>query len=224
MIFLGNEQLLDQNYRVTLSLNNINGQVTTVQGNLQSDLTIGGGNDFGDGLDLADAAGIFSSGAAQAINSVVGTARGIRKTFTGRDIVNVWETEAVWKGSNRPTFELDLTFLCLGTTGDIAQKTDVITRVNSLMRAVYPDMSGSGAVTRVFTPPLGYTRKDTDLGKVTLRIGNWFYAKRLVAEACSFTYSKETNRLGKPMYATGRVVLRPYRGISYKEFQKYFVG
>lgn len=223
MIFLGNEQLLDPKYGVTITLHNANGEVTNVRANLQTDVTIGGGNDFGDGLNLAGAAGILSSTAAGAVSSAIGTLSDIRKTFQGRDIVHVWETEAVWRGSGRPTLELDLTFLCLSTSGDIGQKTDVPTRVNQMMRAVYPDMSGSSTFTRILTPPLGYTRKDNDDGKIDLRIGNWFYAKRLVAEAASFTYSKEVNRLGQPIYAAGRVVLRPYRAISYKEFLKYFL-
>jgi hypothetical protein len=221
-LFLGNEQLLDTNYQVEITLNEFGKPPTVVRGNIQSEFSIGGRNEFGKGLDIAGAAGLVSGGAARAIASATKAVSGALRTIRGRDVVPVWETEAVWGGGGKPVFDLELTFLCVSTKPSEAQTYSVTRRVNALMRAVYPDLDAKGI--RTFRPPLGYTRSDSVGGKIDLKIGNWFFARKLVCEAASFEYSREVNRLGQPLFAKGRVTLTPYRSISYREFLKYFVG
>jgi hypothetical protein len=217
-LFLGTDQLLDPKYRVTITLNNANGNVTSVSGNLQSDLVVSGSNRFGDSSSVTQALGLASGTAASAVSTALGAARTLSNIARGQDIVNIWETEAVWSGTGKPTFEVDLTFICLDAS-DPKQK--VVDKVNTLMRAVYPD--AEKRFFRKFTAPLGYNRQDTPAGKIDLAIGDFFFAQKLIIEGgISFTYSKSLNRNGEPLYAVGKVALTPYRAISYREFLKYF--
>jgi hypothetical protein len=222
-LFLGNEQILDPRYRVRITLNDISGAQTIIEGNLQTEITIGGGANYGKGLDIEQAAGIVSGSAASAIGAARNIGSSFSKVVRGRDVVPVWETEMVWQGGGKPTFEVDLTFVCLSTKEADRYSQDVLAKTNDLLRAVYPNLSGTPVKKfSLFSPPLGYTRDDTVKGKIDLQVGNWLFARKLIAENASFTTSKEVNRFGKPIYATGRITLTPYRSISYKEYLSYF--
>lgn len=223
-IFLGTQQLLDENYRVGIEMFDGSGaNVGIVTGNMQTDLSVTGRSDYGQGLDLAGAAGLASGRLGGAVASARSLAGDISGVVTGREIVPVWESESVWKGSGQPFINLELTFLCMTTSGPDAARSDVIDRVNTVMKAVYPSATKEGGrIGKVFTPPLGYQRDETERGKCTVTVGSWFKARKLVMENASFSLSKEVNRLGRPLYAVGQVTLKPYRAITFEEYRAYF--
>lgn len=204
-------------------MNDVTGPVT-VTGNMASAMTISGGNEFKSSLDARDVSNLVGGDIGRNVGSAISLGRNVANLTRGSDIVFVGETESVWGGSRTPVFELDISFLCLSTSPALANANDITTKVNNLMRGVYPNISGTGRLSKTFKAPLGYTRNDTNQGKATLLIGNWFRADKLIFDSVSFTYSKEINRLGKPIYANGRVTLKPYRGISYREFSRYFLN
>lgn len=59
-----------------------------------------------------------------------------------------------------------------------------------------------------------------------VRIGSWFHAADppLIMESINMQVSKETLPNGLPIYAIANLVFRPYRQISWIEFQRYFKG
>jgi hypothetical protein len=233
--YLGSQQELNPLYRFTITLHDEDGQPAyTITGNLQNDFNVSGGNSYDEqGAHIESVIGKTRLGAT-ALNmknlgqTVASAGMGANKFLTQIG------SQLTWQGSKSSALNLETTFVCL-KAGD--PKEDVTERVNTLMRAVYPELNESSNGI-FFKPPMGYSTKvvngksnsplsgrsvATNSGKVSLTIGNWFHAPQLVIEDVQFSYSREMNRLGKPVYAIGSVALRPYRTVTYEEFRKWFL-
>lgn len=236
-LFLGNSRIFDPRYKVTVIGRSTRDTLRqdgaardgfTVEGVLQNDLAVTGSNNYSDRIDVVEQAagglgGIIKS-AVDTYSAAAGTGGAIRGALSGSRFVPVWESEKVWSGSGRPVFAMELTFVC-EKSGD--ERYNVVNKVNQLMRGVYPDTKSQyfnalNTSFNIFTAPLGYSTNNSPLGKCELLIGGWFRAPLLVMERCSFSFSKEVNRDGRPIYATGIVELTPYRAISYDEYLGYF--
>lgn len=61
-------------------------------------------------------------------------------------------------------------------------------------------------------------------GTCSVRIGNWFEAHGLLPEVSSFEASKETTKLGNPLYVTGTVTFTTYRDLKATEYKRMFLG
>ena len=74
------------------------------------------------------------------------------------------------------------------------------------------------------TSEAGQVYKPLEGTTYTLRIGNWFSASDLLISSISpVVYSKEVTPDGTPLFCTMNVTFRPYKMISYKEFESYFL-
>lgn len=227
--FLGSIETLNPNYQVVVSAFNGRGkEAFTVTGVTQSDFGVSGGNSYdGQGalLDSAANAGInmlpgFLGKMAAGAKELYEKGQMVRTATTGADRSSTFiGSQQVWTGSKVPSFSIDLTFICLNS-GD--PKESVLTKVNKLMQAVYPTKNGL-----FIAPPLGYRTSvkggNTLAGKATLKIGKWFLAPYLIIEDVQFSFSKEVNSIGEPIYATGNIVLRPFKQITYDEYKGYFI-
>ena len=181
---------------------------------MQNDLAIAGGNDFTTaGEVLRD---VPIAGQALAIKDKVG---GVVK-LTGRSVTSQFETRLAWSNSLKPNFTLEMTFY-----NDSATATDdVLAQYLRIKSAVLPTAQG-----KFFKAPLGYkigsaqgqTLQPT--GTISVEVGEYFRATKMVMIAESFTFSKEVNILGQPLFATGSVTLEPFKAITYEEFQDYFI-
>jgi len=209
---------LNPRYRGEIIAHDKDGSTFSLQFQTKSDLTIGGQNRFDD---LADALGKTATGnKLLEVQKIAGTAGSVLSG--SNQAINAAQTEATWQGANKPTFQIDVNLICL-KAGD--PRYDITKMVAKFLRLVYPDISPSGFM----RPPLGYTSSiagkfsnNGEKGKVTLKLGDWFTARKLVVESCTFTFSKTLNRDGKPIYAEGSIILLPYRLISHKELLAYF--
>ena len=220
--FLGNEQYLNPKYRILVSGYNANGtEEFAIEGNVSNELSVAGNNDFGSerGEAIQGVVGDVSRNLGK-VGSVVGAAAGLvqsantySQAASGRALVSRTMSEVVWQGSGKPEFSIDLTFVCLDSQNP---RESVVNRVGTLMRMVYPDGN------ELLTPPLGYSVSKSGAGKVALKIGDWFFADKLICTGCNFNFSKEVNYFGEPLYAVGSITLTTYRLINYKEFVGYF--
>jgi hypothetical protein len=209
---------LNPRYRGEIIAHDKDGTTFSMQFYTKSELTIGGQNRIDE---VENAAAKTSTGSK--LLDVQRTAGMAGSLISGSNqAINVAQTETTWQGANKPTFQIDVSLICL-KAGD--PRYDVTKMVAKFMRLVYPDISPSGFM----RPPLGYTSSivgkfsnNGEKGKVSLKLGNWFFARKLIVETCNFTFSKVLNRDGKPLYAEGSITLIPYRLISYKEFLEYF--
>lgn len=229
--FLGNSKSVDPRYKVTITAYDAREKLAfSVEGSTQSDFGVSGGNSYdGQGSMLESLANDIANQAAKIkyVGWMAGAAkaaydknREANTATTGADRYSTLiGSQQVWTGSRTPTFTIDLTFVCLDS-GLASQ--NVVSKVNKLMRAVYPTSPDNFYL----SPPLGYA---TDVngslslaGKARLTIGSWFSASYLIIEDVQFSYSKELNKNGKPIYAVGNVTLRPFRQITYDEYIGWF--
>jgi hypothetical protein len=201
-----------------------------VQGIMLNDLSINGSNDFSQAV---------QSQVADKLSGVVDTLStgvGALGQFGGADggaiseaIQNfaprtLGQTIMRWGGSSKPVFNISLLFLKIRTRDNIAQK------VTSLYQTVLPleqdqTVVGGNSLTRI-RAPLGYiaTTEKVAQGTLALSVGSWFRATNLVMRDVSFTFSKEVSTDGFPLYAVGSVTLEPFRMISFREFEAYFIS
>ncbi len=122
------------------------------------------------------------------------------------------QTWLSWKGSAKPTFTFNVLFIAIEETDD------VVADVNRLMEGVYPTYESAR-----FIAPLNYSTGGKS-GTMTVHLGKWFRASGLVfKEVGGFSYSKETIKSGKPLYAEGSVTLEPYRAIDISEYKAYYL-
>lgn len=222
-IYLGNSEIFDQKYKIRIIGRDARfRRIIDAEGVVTSDFAVSGGNQF---ESISDAISNIASGTlGKGLGSIVDKLKSARsagetlKATTGggqSQFTNQLETRATWSGSNLPQFNFEIQFICLDSEDP---RQDVVEKVNSLMRAVYPDKKASG----FFTAPLGYSTKENNAGKFDISIGDWFRGTKMIIENISFTYGKEVNRKGKPIYANGNITFRPFQMITYKEFTKYF--
>lgn len=124
----------------------------------------------------------------------------------------------VWTGSEKPVFDIRLTFVALSPTDN------VMGMIMDLYRAVYPTTK-SAFKADLLNPPLGYIpRPDAKIAEntISISIGRWFRAHGLNMKNVNFTPSKETIKNGSPLYAEGNITVEPFRMITFEEFRGYF--
>ena len=74
--------------------------------------------------------------------------------------------------------------------------------------------------------PLGYIAgdpRDSSKGKGTfsVKIGEWFHARNCVMKTVNFTFSEQTLKSGRPLYATGTIEFEPHQTLTFKEFESF---
>lgn len=219
----------EENYRIKLVLSDfsdgkreVSRVVTAV---LQNDISIAGGNDFTTARDII------------AETPIAGTIAGFKDKFAaqtkvfGKSVTTQLETGLAWSNSLKPNISVEMTFY-----QEDATQGDILSDYMKIKAAVLP--SGVGAF---FKAPLGYrlvedlariTKKASEgkttpiikpKGLVTLQIGKWLRMTGMVMISESFTFSKEVNSNGQPLFITGSVTLEPFQALTYAQFQKYFI-
>lgn len=179
-------------------------------GILQNDIGLSGRNNFDTGF-LGSS---VITGALEKKAEIQRTVTYITGGEAGGDISGTVPelTRNNWIGSERPSFNIQVALVALKDD----EKNSVIRMSNEIMKAVFPDKRGG-----LFTAPLRYNPGNAD-GTVTLNIGRWFSASRLVVVSADFTHSRVTLRSGRPLYALGSITLQPYQAITYREYISYF--
>lgn len=134
-------------------------------------------------------------------------------------------TVATWSGSSKPAFPISMLFLKLRSRDDIGRKVRSLYRTVLPSRAINLPVAGKAALSTI-RAPLGYfpTSESTAQGTLALQIGQWFKATNLICRSVDFTFSKEVSTDGFPLYATGTIILEPFRMITYEEFEAYFIN
>lgn len=147
------------------------------------------------------------------------------KTFQIKTLLN---TVSTWNGTQRPTFPIQIAVVRY-----TEREEPVHTKVAKLKSYLYPRV-GEGKNEKVgidsflssfLTPPGGYLPqgKSEAQGTWTLEIGKWFRATNLILVDCSVEFSQTPTIDGSPLYATGSLIVQPYRLVSDKEFLAYFL-
>lgn len=190
----------------------------TVTGVMQDDLNISGGNEYtggflGAGL-ISEA--IIKKAEIQRSLNLGANAVGFGKAF-GADIGDQLPLNAIlnWTGSKKPIFQINVVFIALKDNDEY----DVINKANKLYEAVFP--TGGRTLIETFKAPMGYNGSSGS-GTVILEVGEWFRASGLVVKDVGFTYSKTCLRSGRPLFATGQIVLEPYRPVGWHQFSSWF--
>lgn len=206
------ELLLNKKHQVII-VGLTGGSVTAIN---TSDTPISGGNDFttaGEVLRDLPISGQILETKDKAASLV---------KLTGRSAVSQFETRLAWSNSLKPNFQVDLTLY--------SEETFPSTNPNSPLNQYLRIKSGvlPSAQGKFFRAPLGYKIADgrgnslAPTGTLSLEIGEWFRATKLVMTSENFSFSRETNSLGDPLFIQGSVTLEPYKAITYDEFQDYF--
>lgn len=188
----------------------ITGGDTKFTGILQNDFNISGRNNFDTGFVGSD----LIRGAIEKKAELQRTVTFITGGRAGGDVSGTIPelTRNNWTGSERPSFQVNVALIALKDD----EENNVIRRSNQMMRFVFPDRKKG-----LFVAPLGYNPGNAQ-GTVSLEIGKWFKADRLIVMSADFVHSKVCLKSGRPLYSTGTITLQPYQAITYREFQAYF--
>lgn len=162
---------------------------------------------------LSDAAGAIGlGGIADKAFGFIGTVGSVER-LAGRSKTTRFETTKVWDGSNIPQFLIDYFFLGL-SSDEINGPMDKVKRLQS---AVLPSGAVLGGYLRA---PLGY--KSNGNGTLTLTLGKWFRATRLVMTDMTVVPSKEVMENGRPISVSGTITLEPMEAITYDDLLGYY--
>jgi hypothetical protein len=143
------------------------------------------------------------------------------KLFAGKTFqLELEQTRKVWQESGTPQLSISLAFYGL-KSGDIGNRP--IDKVRALYGALFPKQVQN---TFLLDAPLGYkwiAGKNLDAaGTLSLSIGEWFKANKLVALSANFTPSLQVMRDGSPLYISGSIELEPFKMLTYEEFLAWF--
>lgn len=131
--------------------------------------------------------------------------------------------------SEKPQFQLNLLFVAVRTNDDPREP------VKNLLAFTAPKGEANPSLLDRLRPPHGYSLQgQLDVEKATgyedlggfmsVQIGRWFRATKLILTAVSFEFSTVTTRRGVPLYAAGSISFEPYRVITSEEFKNYFMS
>jgi hypothetical protein len=136
------------------------------------------------------------------------------KVVQGVNLQSKWQTTDYWVSSAKPSFSIDTIFFTL------SRKDDVRTKVNSLLRCVFPQSKEKGTL---YGPPLGYTASaKIVVGTVDVTIGTWFHARRQIIKEVSASYSKEVVAPGRPLFVEVKIDFEYYRVPDADEVTSWF--
>lgn len=200
------KKLLDNpNYRIIIS--GLKGKPVTAV--LQNEFAVAGGNDFTTAGEVARELPI--AGKILAIKDKFAAAA---KT-TGRSTLTQLETRLVWNNSLKPNFTVEMFFYQESIfDSDLIQ--DQYLRLKS---ASLPTKQGKN----FFRAPRRYNPL-AGTGTLSLQIGSWFRATKLLLINESFSFSKEVAPNGRPLFIVGSITLEPHQGLTLKEYEDYFIG
>lgn len=95
------------------------------------------------------------------------------------------------------------------------------------MKMLYKSVLPQEATLATLLPPLGYDPNvmtqnyDSGEGLITLDIGQWFKARKLLMRQVNFSISRETDKKGLPLFASGEISFQPATLVDYQEFEKW---
>lgn len=137
--------------------------------------------------------------------------------FTSMTIFNVGQTRKKWQVSNNGEFTLQLLFVA---TSDY--NSQVKEPIKNFMDYTHP-LSASDVLVE---PPKGYTGGDDQKGMVSVQIGNWFKADKLIIESVMPIISKglvEGSDGKVPRYAQVTVRFARYQMPTASEIKEWFI-
>lgn len=129
-------------------------------------------------------------------------------------------TSLIWQGVENPVFTVPLTLLCW------RENQNILSEIKKLYSAVIPEKQKILGF-NYLSAPLGYSANSglldsTPLNTITIAIGNWFLAPKMVMTNVSFDLARiASGKEGKPLYADGAITFKPYRDITFDEFNEY---
>ena len=179
---------------------------TVISSVMMNELTLIGSNQFASKVSLQQDLPV--------VGPIIGLKEKVRPIakLAGGAAYSSSELAETWESSNKPKFSIE--FLLLAHSADKAVVH--IEWIKKLQGSVLP-ISGSGGG---LLPPLGY--KNDGSGTLSLSVGTWFSANRLVMDDVSFTPSKQVMSNGYPLYWNCNITLTPYKMITISDFEGYF--
>ena len=216
--------------QVFISLPSTNGNSVRINGLLQGEFNISGGNQWN--TPLASAALDSLSEKVNIVKAAIQGGANLlgKKVDLGSQVQlkTLNQTNNFWTGSERPKFNIDLLFIALRRGDDIRDF------IEPLYSAVYPSLGRGGIYLKA---PLGYNvdGRGNPKGTFAIKLGSWFRATKQVMTNVSFTYSQEMIPLDgnpnsgieptkfAPLYARGSISFEPYRDITFREFKGYYL-
>jgi hypothetical protein len=204
----------NDNYKFTIA-----SKFWSVVGVMSNEMPIAGGNQFDTTADVLSNIPIIGKGLA------------IKSKFSdvfklsGQSSITDFETRLVWTGSDKPQFTIDYKFYNSSTLVSESVRGAMV-QAKQLQATVLPS-KGTPAIGRkgtFFRAPLNYKfHSSGDLnGTLSLEIGNWFRASKLLARSTNFTPSIQVMGNGEPLFVLGSITLEPYQAITYEEFVGFF--
>lgn len=192
---------------------------TAVEGFISSEISMSGSTDF--------SSGGLSSQIQDKIGNIASQVATTYTLLTDSDIESfqlktVKDTLMMWQGSENFPLNIPLTFVAIDPEStDMAMGGDVRLPVRRLMTALYPSFKSGNPLTSVMWAPNKYKSGQTRNaeGALSVRIGRWFNSKgkKFLLRDANFSFSKETLRDGRPLYATGSIELVSFRILSGEE-------
>jgi len=193
---------------------------------IQSEITISGGNEYNSPFESERQSSLST------LFTKIQTAAGKWFDMGQFNLKSFAQTAMSWTSSQKPTFNMNMTFVALNPEDDVTKD------VETIMSAVYPgeargevDIPIAGKFSAgIMKAPLGYgfgmdirTGKLTKVrGTLAIGVGKWFRARQQIIRTANFTFSKEVIGSGKPLFASGSISFEPFRAITYWELKQYF--
>jgi len=200
--FASDEQRLQYQFRLVVPDKGI------VKGVMTNDVSLSGGNTFTTTGALTrelPILGRFQGG----LDSLTGAAR----KLGGHGFYSKGETAAKWEESQKPSFTIEFT-LYASTAKAAVENTEQIKLIKS---CVLPINAGGSLLA-----PLGYGSGVSTKGTLTLSIGNWLVARKLVMVNETCTPSKQVMSNSYPLFWTCNFTVEPYGVVTEDEFIAYF--
>lgn len=124
-------------------------------------------------------------------------------------------SKELWKGTSKPSFNLDL--IMINTTPE-DKITENFTYLTKICYSANPHASTGFGEDTAMTPP-----KFLISGSIDVKIGEWFYATNLIITGVNLVISKQTISDGSPLFALANIGFKSFRGMGAADVEKWFV-
>jgi hypothetical protein len=139
---------------------------------------------------------------------------------------SIKQSQLLYTGTQQ--FELNIPMMFISITESDVENDSVRRSVAEIERAKYPSIPTLTDLSAKLEAPLGYTAGKVDsqegvYGAISVKIGKWFEIRKrlMVVNNSDFSFSKEVDRKGQPLFAVGSVSLVASRVVSEEEMRKF---
>lgn len=124
-------------------------------------------------------------------------------------------SKELWKGTSKPSFNLDL--IMINTTPE-DKITENFTYLTKICYSANPHLSTGFGENTAMAPPTFLTN-----GSIDVKIGEWFYATNLIITGVNLVISKQTISDGSPLFALANIGFKSFMAMGAADVEKWFV-